>query len=277
MKSSVAIRVVTSPCLLVILATSSAAQKHDEHVVDTLWATVHNHRIAFFAIGDTALPTVVMEPGGSSHVAWGDLPAEIARFARVMIYDRPGYGLSERCPRPRSAQTIAEELHEALRVLGIKPPLTLVGWSLGGSFVRVFGARYPDDVAGLVLIDPAPEDFYVRVAREHADAWQPMLEQQNRRVASRAAGHQAEWAAWDSTMAETRRSDRGLRAPVVLLTSTKAEDEFQPIWIEEHKKWARRMPTVRHVVVEGAGHAIYRDNPVIVLEAIRDMIGRTRR
>ena len=129
--------------LLIGLTTSAAAQNHDEPVVDTLWATVHNHRIAFFATGDTALPTVVMEPGGASHVVWGDLPAAIARFARVVTYDRPGYGLSDNCPRARSAMAIAEELHEALAALGIHRPVTLVGWSLGGSFVRVYGARYP--------------------------------------------------------------------------------------------------------------------------------------
>jgi pimeloyl-ACP methyl ester carboxylesterase len=269
-------RVITLLGLLVGLTTRAGAQNRVQ-AVDTLWATVHNHRVAFFAMGDTALPAVVLEPGGASHVAWGDLPAETARFARVMTYDRPGYDLSENCSRPRSATVIAEELREALTVLGIKPPLTLVGWSLGGSFVRVFGAKYPVAVAGLVLIDPAPEEFYVRVARDHAAVWQPMLEEQNRRVASRAAGHQAEWAAWDSTMAETRRSDRGLTAPVVLLTATRAEDQLQPIWIDEHKKWARRMPNVRHIVVEGAGHAIYRDSPVVVLEAIRETLAKTRR
>src|SRR5690606_24340793 len=66
------------------------------------------------------------------------------------------------------------------------------------------------------------------------------LEEQNRRVASRAEGHRAEWAAWDATMAEARASDAGLKAPAVLLTATKAEDELQPIWIDAHRQWARR-------------------------------------
>jgi pimeloyl-ACP methyl ester carboxylesterase len=257
---------------LVGLCGPAAAQQSATVPADTLWATVHDHRIAFFVVGDPAAPAVILEPGGASHRAWGAFPSQIARFARVVTYDRPGYGLSERCSHPRSASVIAEELHTALAVLGIKPPFVLGGWSLGGSFVRVFGAMYPEAVAGLVLIDPAPDNFYDRAAREHPDLWKSMLEEQNRRVATHEEGHRAEWAAWDATMSETRRSDAGLRAPVVLLTSTKAEDVLQPIWIDEHRTWARGKSNVRHVLVEDAGHAIYRDRPEAVLEALRHMI-----
>lgn len=259
------------------LCVPAAAQEPATVSVDTLWATVHNHRIAFFVAGDTAATAVILEPGGASHRAWGALPSQIARFARVVSYDRPGYGLSARCPRPRSASVIAEELHEALAALGIKRPFVLGGWSLGGSFVRVFGAMYPETVAGLVLIDPAPDNFYDRAAREHPDLWKSMLEEQNRRVATREEGHRAEWAAWDTTMSETRRSDARLQGPVILLTATKAEDELQPIWIDEHRNWARSMPNVRHVLVEDAGHAIYRDRPEVVLKAIRDMLPAANR
>lgn len=262
---------------LLVASSPAAAQAPGVLRVDTLWATVHDHRIAFYVAGDTAAPTVVLEPGGASHLAWGDLPSEIAQFARVVTYDRPGYGLSESCSRPRSASVIAGELYDALAALGIRPPFVLGGWSLGGSFVRVFGAMYPHAVGGLVLMDPAPEDFYDRAAREQPDVWLPMLEQQNLRVASRSEGHRAEWAAWDATMAEARASDGGLKAPVILMTATRAEDSLQPIWIDEHTKWARRMPNVRHVVVEGSGHAIYRDTPAAVLRAIQDVLAASRR
>ncbi|HEX6942235.1 MAG TPA: alpha/beta hydrolase [Gemmatimonadaceae bacterium] len=262
---------------LVGLCVPAAAQQSATVPADTLWVTVHNHRMAFFVAGDTAAPAVILEPGGASHLAWGALPSQIAQFASVVTYDRPGYGLSERCARPRSASVIAEELHEALATLRIKQPFVLGGWSLGGSFARVFGAMYPETVAGLVLIDPAPDYFYDRAARDHPDLWKSMLEEQNRRVATREEGHRAEWAAWDATMAETRRSDAGLRAPVILLTATKAEDVLQSIWIDEHRNWARGKSNVRHVLVEGAGHAIYRDRPEAVLEALRDMIRAARR
>ena len=220
---------------------------------------------------------MILEPGGGSHATWGGLTADLARFARVVTYDRPGYGQSAPCPHPRSASVIAQELHEALGILGIDSPYILGGWSLGGSFARVFGAIYPDDVAGLVLIDPAPDDFYERAAREHPDIWQPMLEEQNRQIASGAQGTQAEWAAWDLTMSEARRSDAGIRAPIILLTATRDDDGLQSIWIDEHRKWAARMPDLHHRLVEDSGHAIFRDKPDVVIEAVRGMVDRVRR
>jgi pimeloyl-ACP methyl ester carboxylesterase len=233
--------------------------------------------MAFFVHGDRAAPAVVLEPGGSSHGAWGALPSQIAEFAKVVTYDRPGYGLSEPCSLARSASVIAQELHEALAALRIASPFVLGGWSLGGSFVRVYGAKYPETVTGLVLIDPAPDEFYDRAAREQPALWKPMLDEQNRRMATRPVGHRAEWAAWDATLSEARASDAGLKAPVVLLTSTRDEDGLQSLWIDSHRSWARGKPNVRHILVEDAGHAIYRDKPGVVINALRDMLSLTTR
>lgn len=229
------LRVLAALGLLAGLCARGPAQDFDALRVDTLWATVHNHRIAFLVVGDAAAPTVILEPGGAGHEAWGDLPMDAAQFARVVTYDRPGYGLSDDCSHQRSAAVIAVERHEALLAVGISPPFVLAGWSMGGSFVRGFGGTYPDDVAGVVLIDPAPEDCHERAAREQPDVWKPMLEEQNRRVAARGPGHHAEWAAWDATMRQARASDSTLKTPVVLLTATKAEDGLQGIWIDEHR------------------------------------------
>jgi len=194
-----------------------------------------------------------------------------------VTYDRPGYGHSERCSLPRTASVIAKELREALTALGIKSPFVLGGWSLGGSFVRVFGAMYPETVTGLVLIDPAPDEFYDRAAREQPALWKPMLDEQNRRMATRPDGHRAEWAAWDATMLEARASDVGLKAKVVLLTSTKDEDGLQSLWIDSHRNWVRGKPNIRHVLVEDAGHAIHRDKPGVVISALRGMLPSTVR
>jgi pimeloyl-ACP methyl ester carboxylesterase len=277
MNSTGSIVCVVMSCAALFGLSSPASGQSPVPPVDTLWATVHNHRIAFYAAGDIGSPSVVLEPGGGSHQAWGGFASEIAKFARVVTYDRPGYGQSEACSRVRSASVIAEELHEALSILGIKPPYVLGGWSLGGSFVRVFGAMYPDAVAGLVLIDPAPDNFYDRAAREQPDKWYPMLEEQNRQVATREEGVRAEWAAWDATMSETRASDAELKVPVILLTATKDEDGLQSIWIDEHRRWAASLPNVRHVLVEDAGHAIYRDKPESVLQAMRRVLAEVGR
>lgn len=124
----------------------------------------------------------------------------------------------------------------------------------------------------MVLIDPAPEEFYLRAAREQPSVWAPLLAEQEVRVARSGPGKRGEWAAWDSTMEQARVSDSALRAPIVLLTATRSEDSLQDIWIEEHRRWAVRVPRVRHVLVEGAGHAIHRERPEVVVAAVRGLL-----
>ncbi len=118
------------------------------------------HRLHLRVMGEEhAGPTVVLDTGsGGTSAAWGWVQPEIATFARVVSYDRAGLGWSETGPDPRDARQIATELHTALHNAGIEEPYVLVGHSFGGHVVRVFSALYPDEVAGLVLVDSsAPE------------------------------------------------------------------------------------------------------------------------
>jgi pimeloyl-ACP methyl ester carboxylesterase len=108
-------------------------------------------------------PTVVMEGGNAeSCLTWAAVQPEVARFARVCTYDRAGLGWSERSPKPRTASNITEELHTLLAKAGVEPPYVLVGHSIGGMFVRYYAHRYPDQVAGMVLVDAAHEEQYLR-------------------------------------------------------------------------------------------------------------------
>lgn len=105
-------------------------------------------------------PAVVLESGLGGGVGWPHTRAALARSARVVTYDRAGYGGSAAGPEPRDAHNVARDLHAALHQAGVAPPYVLVGQSFGGIFVQVFAALYPDETAGLVLVDPtwASED-----------------------------------------------------------------------------------------------------------------------
>jgi pimeloyl-ACP methyl ester carboxylesterase len=81
------------------------------------------------------------------------------------LYDRSGLGWSDPGPRPHSAGRIADELHQLLDAAGVPAPYLLVGHSLGGMVVRLYAARHPDAVAGMVLVDPTPEDYQRRIGR----------------------------------------------------------------------------------------------------------------
>jgi pimeloyl-ACP methyl ester carboxylesterase len=112
-------------------------------------------------------PAVVFDAAlGASSLSWSLVHAEIARVTRACVYDRAGFGWSEAGPLPRTAGQIATELRQLLRSAGIPPPYVLVGHSFGGLVMRLFTARHPADVAGLVLIEPAIPDEWAAPSAE---------------------------------------------------------------------------------------------------------------
>lgn len=108
-------------------------------------------------------PTVVLESGlGGMSCAWAWIQPEVALFSRVVSYDRPGLGWSEATPAPGTARLAADRLRAILTCVGASPPFVLVGHSMGGLLIRVFVERYPNEVAGVVLIDAAHPDQHLR-------------------------------------------------------------------------------------------------------------------
>src|SRR4029077_15061870 len=103
--------------------------------------------------------TVVFENGaGPPLEMWGRVQPDVSRFARTVSYDRAGAGLSDAAPPPRDGRRIAAELRRALFLAGIVPPYILVGASFGGPCIKVFAGMYPDDVSGMVLVDPTTDN-----------------------------------------------------------------------------------------------------------------------
>lgn len=104
-------------------------------------------------------PAVIMDSGlGVPAVGWDFVQPEVAKFTHVCSYDRAGYGWSTPGPMPRTSQEIARELHALLAAAGEKGPYILVAHSFGGYNVRVYTKDYPQDVAGMVLVDTSHED-----------------------------------------------------------------------------------------------------------------------
>jgi len=102
-------------------------------------------------------PTVVVIHGaGESSFSWVHVAREVAPFARVVTYDRPGLGGSDPGPAPDATRSTAE-LHTLLAEAGLPGPYVLVGHSLGGVIARLYAIRYPDEVAGMVLVDSTHE------------------------------------------------------------------------------------------------------------------------
>ena len=103
-------------------------------------------------------PTVIFDAGaGGIGLSWELLRPVIAKVIRVVEYDRAGLGWSDPSPKPRRADIMVDELHTLLKNANIEAPYILTGHSLGGVVARQFAAKYPDEVAGLVMVDSAHE------------------------------------------------------------------------------------------------------------------------
>ncbi|HYL63105.1 MAG TPA: alpha/beta hydrolase [Candidatus Methylomirabilis sp.] len=104
-------------------------------------------------------PPVIFESGGPGPgLEWEAFQREAAKFTQACWYDRAGEGWSDLGSFPRTSMAIANDLHELLKRAGVPPPYVFAGASFGGLNSRVYGGLYPNEVAGMILIDSAHED-----------------------------------------------------------------------------------------------------------------------
>jgi pimeloyl-ACP methyl ester carboxylesterase len=141
--------------------------KRDQRKLDRApgeMVSVGNHELHIRCMGEGS-PTVILESGSpATSIEWSAwVQPEVAKATRVCAYDRAGLGWSEAGPTLRDAEQITSELHTLLENAGIEGPYVLVGHSVGGHHVRVYAERYPDEVAGMVLVDATHQEQFERV------------------------------------------------------------------------------------------------------------------
>ncbi|MBD8900178.1 alpha/beta hydrolase [Rhodanobacter sp. DHG33] len=124
-----------------------------EHA-QTLVALPDGRRLNLFCMGK-GTPTIFFEAGGGDDsLAFRRVQGRLASVTRVCSYDRAGMGFSDPSDAPTTATHIVGDLHALIRSADIPLPIILVGHSDGGLYATFYAANYPNDVAGLVLIDP---------------------------------------------------------------------------------------------------------------------------
>lgn len=203
-------------------------------------------------------PTVVLESGlGGGAFAWAWVEPQVARFARIVAYDRAGLGWSQEIDGPHDADEVAEHLHALLDRIHAPRPYLMVGHSLGGLFAIRFAELYRDEVGGLVLVDAVSPLMHGQVDDyDYRHPWSVVafgdllaklglvdlfgIPQQQIQMLPRAARRAAEYFIhsplhWDAMLAETAQLQHSLvqaRAagdlgdlPVIVLSATRGRPQ----------------------------------------------------
>ncbi len=271
---------------------------------------VDGHRMHLHCTG-TGSPTVVLQPGAgdmaSTMAAW--IAPAVARTTRVCVYDRPGRGWSDPVDTPQDAARVADDLHTLLHNAHVPGPYVLAGHSFGGLYVLAHAARYPADVAGMVLIDsaapasPAPgvaapagrNDLLVRAAAlasigsrvglgrlysqiSYGTLPSPEREQVRASISTPATLRSTidEYVQGSPSMQEAGELRSLGDIPLFVLTAGSGSDER---WFANQDELARLSTDSRHHTVDGATHEMLvadRTAAASSSAAIRDVVSSVR-
>lgn len=119
------------------------------------WVEIERGQKLYVVEKGSGGPSVLFEAGiAATNLNWHHIQETVSSFTSTASYDRGGLGWSSPSCTTRTPGNIAVELRSMLQSAGIKPPYILVGHSFGGLVVRRYAISYPEDVAGVVLVDP---------------------------------------------------------------------------------------------------------------------------
>jgi pimeloyl-ACP methyl ester carboxylesterase len=233
---------------------------------------------AFISAG-TGGPTVLFEAGlGQGKNAWGRIFNEISGVTHAVAYDRAGYGQSERSHQPRDGLQILRELRAFLQTEDIRPPYILVGHSLGGTIVKLFARTYPQEVAGVVLVDARHAEFAKRCKQLglHRMWYDPPAVL----FAMASNAIRAELASAARTARQARRAGEFPSVPLIVLSQDRAvsrwPERLGKVWDASQRNMAKMSRLGRMKVVEDSGHNIHQDQPEMVTTAILSVIAAAR-
>lgn len=260
--------------------TSDSAESRNIAVIDgDMMVEVAGGKQHVLRLGSGA-PTVVFDSGcGGDASNWTDIARQVSGFTTTLAYDRFGCGTSSAATTPRSSGQIADELRHLLKRLGEKPPYVLVGLSLGGMNMRMYASRYPDEVGGLVLVEPAHEDLSLRMP---ADYWQ--YEQEQIQKAEGATRAEAEAIEQSSTQLRSERRSFGDKPLIVITGGKKWGDApghvdvsaVDRAWRRLHIDITASSRRSQNWIAESSGHSVHREDPQLVVEAIRKVVNAVR-
>jgi len=266
---------------LLLLAAAAGAQEH------TL-VPVGDHRLDVVREGGGG-PAIVFETGlADSLNVWLPTVRTMAEYTTAVAYSRAGFGRSDPGPPDHSVPHAVADLHTLLHRLPITPPYILVARSYGSLISRLYTSMYPEDVAGIVLVDGTHEQQVKRWAvidsaypRQFRIYYDSVLAQLPR-------GPEADEIR-ETVKIQAAGAVPGLNPlpdiPIAVITSMKSDETSRyvngtarghEVWRALHDEWFRRSRNGIHIETSRSGHGIQDDEPALVATAIRFVLDRVR-
>ncbi len=271
---------------------------------------IGNGRQIYLECLGAGLPTVVLVSGRTDRAdIWQKsklgptVYAEVAKFTHVCAYDRPGTvnittenvvepSRSTSVPQPVTPKEGVADLHALLMAAKIQAPYVLVGHSYGGLIVRLYASTYPNEVAGLVLVDTLTEFLFDALTSPQQANWIRLNSHYSPELDRYTVQEKTDFI----SSFEQLNSAPSIRSiPVIILTSDKSYDfkalidagilpadtplDFGPIVFQAHLSGQKQLATLlkaKQISQTHAGHYIQNEQPQIVIDAIREVVDKVR-
>lgn len=250
------------------------------------------------------LPALIFDSGtGGFSLEWMQVQKVLSRHTRVCSYDRAGYGWSDMGPLPRTSRRITQELRTLLGRAGVSGPYIVAGHSFGGYTAQLFARHYPQDTAGLVLIDSSHPEQIERFPTLERGAPKADIHRSRSYLVARPIMHPnfpdetktlAHWMmqrwhqilTWREEMNGLPTSARQVRfskpmpkVPMVVLTRGRRVwpnndygNEMERIWMELQDELSLLSDNSVHLIAEHSGHLIHLDQPALVINAVQTFL-----
>lgn len=189
---------------------------------------------------------------------------------------------STKTPAPRTGAAIVADLHAVLKKTNVPPPYVLVGHSLGGLYLSLYARTYPEEVAGLILLDAThPEQIercqqYLPAERcdpAHFPWWSKTL------IGMGAEVFRAEMAGAAETGRQIRATGPLPNVPLVVLSRGKSpvgESDNEQMWMALQRDLVHESPRGSHIIARQSGHYIHKDEPELVIQTIKNLVMQAR-
>ena len=210
--------------------------------------------------------------GGGTSAAWKSVQKALPTTIRACAYDRAGSGKSDPGPEPRNMDAEVADLHALLARADISAPVVFVGHSLGGILARLYVHKYPDSVAGVLLVDPTDEDDLVFNTK--VDRWLMVRELDG------ALGDGARGAA---KLRQTDPAPLGDRPLIVIGAGKRVQPPGTTAeqWVQMRSARDRRVEALsklsrnsRFIRDPTSSHNVQQDNPKLVATAVQELVNR---